>query len=111
MLKHNPNRPNQKELVIAREYLPSEEEVQKESGLLYDAERDGTLLKLFGILPDYSQPEFEELWQQVDHGKAADAVDYCREHGVDITDKHGNPIPIWRDIAVMLMAQERGYMS
>ena len=67
--------------------------------------------RLFGTSPDYTQKDFEDLWQTVINADDNEMVAFCREKGVDVIGDDGFPVEGWRDVAVMLKAIEAGIVS
>ncbi len=70
--------------------------------------REGLLLRLFGCTPRYGRPEIRALYQEVDQEDPLAVYDYCRSQGVEVLTDQGEPVPPWRDIAVMLKARAQG---
>ena len=94
-----------KTVICAADYAPEPKEVYEcgmESFQL--SQSDAILINLFGASPDYSDPQFEELWQEVFDAEDEETIAWCLEKGVDTLDKDGKPVSGWRDIAVMLKA-------
>ena len=104
-----------KTVIRAAEYIP--EPAEPDAPESFQLSRsEGMLISLFGSLPDYSDPKFEELWQKVFDGEDNEMTAYCLEKGVDVfeTDVSGQkkePVPGWRDIAVMLKAVDSGLLK
>lgn len=67
---------------------------------------DGLLIRLFGQMPDYTDPGLDRLWHLVHDSNEDAAIAYCRERGIDVLDDDGAPVPPWRDIAVMLLSND-----
>ena len=94
-------------VIRAVDYLP--EKTENAEGMVSEA--DGLTVRLFGAAPDYSQKEFENLWQAVFDADEKEMIAFCREKGVDVLDDNGNPVSGWRDVAVMLKAIDAGLVS
>ena len=93
--------------IRAVEYLPETNEND-----IFDSfqlsQSDGLLLNLFGDMPDYSNEQYEVLWQEIFDAEDEDIIAYCLEKGIDVLDDNGEPVSGWRDIAVMLKAIDSG---
>ncbi len=72
---------------------------------------EGLVKRLFGSTPDYRDPRMEALWAEVASGFRPGIIAWCKQKGVDVLDSSGKPVRPWRDIAVMLMAEDRGYFT
>lgn len=72
---------------------------------------EGLVRRLFGSTPDYRDPRMEALWSEVAAGFRPGIIAWCKQRGVDVLGPDGKPVRPWRDIAVMLMANERGYFA
>jgi len=70
--------------------------------------REGLVLRLFGATPRYGRPEVRALYDQVDQDDPLAVYDFCRAMGVEVLADDGQPVPPWRDIAVMLKARAQG---
>ncbi len=92
--------------VRAVDHLPSEEPTMPSGTApeLGPKARDAVLLGLFGAVPDYSRPELDRLWQEINASDPQQVYEECARAGVDVLDDKGVPVPFWRDIAVMLRA-------
>lgn len=113
---------NQK-VIKAIDYLPSEEDKKRKhevlsksselsyEGLMFSDENEELLLKIFGDLPDYTDPKIDHLWEDIFNSEPQKVYEYCFAKGVDVLDHKGNPVPPWRDIAVMLKSIDKGYIS
>lgn len=66
---------------------------------------------IFGESPDYTDPKFEALWQEVFDADEGEMIAYCKEKGVDVVGDDGEPVTGWRDIAVMLKAIDKGFVE
>jgi hypothetical protein len=75
------------------------------------SQSNNMLLNLFGEIPDYSDPNFENLWQDVFNAEENNIIAYCLEKGVDVLDGDGESVPGWRDIAVMLKAVDTNILK
>lgn len=96
-------------LIYAMDYLVAADPAAiAQDSMAYAPNAEGLVLRLFGVLPDYANPEFERLWQRINANPPAAVWAYCREQGVDVLDGAGQPVPPWRDIAVLLRAREAG---
>ncbi len=67
---------------------------------------DGTLMRLFGEVPDYSEPSVESLWQRVRGASQPGVITFCRDRGVDVLHDDGTPVAAWRHIAVLLLSRD-----
>ena len=97
-------------IIRAVDYLPKPEK----SGDLESFQlprSESLLINLFGDMPDYSNPKFETLWQEVFDADCKDVIAWCLEKGVDVLDDNNEPVPGWRDIAVMLKAIDSGLLK
>lgn len=107
------------DIIRVAKYMPSDEDILKMKSkhneasydVLYSATHEGLLLKLFGDLPNYSDPIFEDLWEEVLRKDPEDTFDFCLRKGLDVFDKNGKPVPPWRDIAVILLALDKGILD
>ncbi len=79
--------------------------------MLYSSERDGVLLRLFGDIPDYSNPEIELIWDEVLEAEPRKMFNYSLRRGIDLLDNDGVPVPPWRDIVVMLKCIDKGLLN
>ena len=99
-------------VIRAADYLPEppapEDAGSPESFQLPRSE--SLLINLFGETPDYSDPKFEELWQEVFNTEDKETIAWCLGKGVDVLDKNNEPVSGWRDIAVMLKAIDTGLL-
>lgn len=66
---------------------------------------------IFGEGPDYTNPAYEELWQQVFNADDDEMIAYCLSKGVDVLNERKEPVTGWRDIAVMLKAIDTGLVK
>ncbi|MBR1945991.1 MAG: hypothetical protein IJ846_06860 [Alphaproteobacteria bacterium] len=98
-------------VIRAVDYLPEKPELAEGTTDELVAETDGLTVRLFGSAPDYTQKEFEDLWQIVFDADEKEMIAFCREKGVDVLDDDGIPVSGWRDVAVMLKAIETGLIS
>ena len=101
---------NRTPIIRAADYLPVPEDPSEPESFQL-SQSDAVLLGLFGDAPDYSDPKFEELWQEVLDAEKKNIIAYCLEKGVDLLEKEGEPVPGWRDIAVMLKAIDSGLLE
>jgi len=99
-----------KKIIRAADYLPLPGDDDDDHDFALPTS-DQLLLALFGDMPDYSNPKFEELWQSFHNAEADNGIRYCLERGVDIIGDDGEPVEGWRDIAVMLKAIELGIIK
>lgn len=99
-----------KTVIRAVEYLPEPEKDDNFDSFQL-SQSDEMLLNLFGDVPDYSNQQFEDLWQEVFDAEDEDTITWCLEKGVDVLDNAGEPVPGWRDIAVMLKAIDGGLLK
>jgi hypothetical protein len=97
-------------IIRAADCLP-EAKIESDPGSYEIPQSDALLLALFGDTPDYSRPEFENIWQTILDADDKDTIAYCLEKGIDVLVKAGKPVPGFRDIAVMLTAIEKGYFK
>ena len=104
-----------KPVIKAMDYIPENYEETLEPIQLMESmhlpKSSRMLLGIFGDLPDYSNPKFEELWQEVFDSEEEDIIAYCLKNNVDVIGKDNEPVPGWRDIAVMLKAIESGLLE
>ena len=110
-----------KTVIRAADYLPEPEEAGAcGSGDLESMQlprSDLMLLNLFGGMPDYSDYQFEKLWQEVFDAEDKETIAWCLEKGVDVLtgkagpDENDEPVPGWRDIVVMLKAIDAGLLK
>ena len=98
-------------VIRAVDYLPKKPELAEGTTDELVSETDGLTVRLFGSAPDYTQKEFEDLWQLVFDADEKEMIAFCREKGVDVLDDSGFPVSGWRDVAVMLKAIEAGLIS
>ncbi|OPZ78509.1 MAG: hypothetical protein BWY78_00549 [Alphaproteobacteria bacterium ADurb.Bin438] len=91
--------------------IKDENEIEKSYEIIYSKRHEGVLLSLFGDVPNYSDPVFEGLWDEVVSTDPEKVFDYCLQKGIDLFDKDGRPVPPWRDIAVILLALDKGIMD
>ena len=75
------------------------------------SQSDKILFGLFGDSPDYSKWKYERLWKKFHRADDEDTIAYCLKKGVDVIGNDGEPVPGWRDIAVMLKSIENGYLK
>ncbi len=117
-----PTQYTEENIIRAASFLPSLEEKERQlealknatdplSALLFSDDRDTVLYGIFGDIPDYDNPEMEDLWDEVLEEDAEDVYEYCFRKGVDLFDEEGRPVMGWRDIAVMLKALEKGILQ
>ena len=99
-----------KKIIRAADYLPKPGGEDDGCHFALPA-ADKLLLALFGGMPDYSNPKFEELWQEIHNAESESGTRYCLERGIDIIGGDGEPVDGWRDIAVMLKAIELGIIE
>ena len=78
---------------------------------LYSDERDGVLLRLFGMLPDYADPRLEHIWQELNRRPWREIAQLCRHKGVEVLKANGATISCALDIATLLVAAERGLLA
>jgi hypothetical protein len=97
-------------VIRAVEYLPEVNENDSVDSFQL-SQSDGMLLNLFGDMPDYSNQQFEDLWQEIFDAEDEDMIAWCLEKGVDVLDNAGEPVSGWRDIAVMLKAIDSGLLE
>ncbi len=82
----------------------------------YEQRLEQVLAELFHTGPDCSDDDWEAVAEafdsQVGRGKA---VPFCLERGFDVRHDPDDPesplVACWRDVGIMLMAQERGLLS
>ena len=98
-------------IIRAVDYLPKKPEIAEGTNDELVSETDGLTVRLFGTAPDYTQKEYEDLWQVVFNADEKEMIAYCREKGVDVLDDNGYPVTGWRDVAVMLKAIDAGLVS
>lgn len=98
-------------VIRAVDYLPAKPEIAEGSAEDLISENDGVVERLFGTTPDYAQPEYEKLWQEVFDADEKQIVAYCLSKGIDVLDDNQKPVQKWRDIAVMLKAIDQGLLS
>ena len=75
------------------------------------SQSDKILFGLFGDSPDYSKWKFERLWKKFHRADDEDTIAYCLKKGIDVIRADGEPVPGFRDIAVMLKSIEKGYIK
>ena len=100
-------------VIRAADYLP-EPPVPEDAGgpgSFQLSQSDSMLINLFGETPDYSNPEFEKLWQEVFSAEDKETTAWCLEKGINVLFENNEPVPGWRDIAVMLKAIEIGLLK
>jgi len=78
---------------------------------LFSGERDGVLLRLFGLLPDYTDPRIEQIWRDLNRRPRRDLAEFCRGKGIEVLKQNGSMISCALDIATLLVAAERGLLS
>ena len=89
-----------------------EPQLKKEAEIpLEDAGDLSVTAHIFGEGPDYTDPAFEALWQEVFDADDDDMIAYCKSKGVDVLDDKKEPVAGWRDIAVMLKAIDKGIVT
>ena len=98
-------------IIRAVDYLPKKPEIAEGTNDELVSETDGLTVRLFGTAPDYTQKEYEDLWQVVFNADEKEMIAYCREKGVDVLDDNGYTVTGWRDVAVMLKAIDAGLVS
>ncbi len=109
-------------IIRAASFLSTQEEKMRQmealkntndplSALLFSDDRDTVLYGIFGDIPDYDNPEMEDLWDEVLEEEPEEIYEYCFRKGVDLFDEEGRPVAGWRDIAVMLKALEKGLLQ
>ena len=98
-------------VIRAVDYLSEKPELAEGTTDELVSETDGLTVRIFGSAPDYTQKEFEDLWQAVFDADEKEMIAYCREKGVDVLDDNGYPVSGWRDVAVMLKAIDAGLIS
>ena len=98
-------------VIRAVDYLPKKPELAEGTTDELVSETDGLTVRLFGSAPDYTQKEFEDLWQIVFDADDKEMVAFCRDKGIDVLDDDGFPVTGWRDVAVMLKAIDAGLIS
>lgn len=96
-------------VIRAVDYVPTQPEIAE--GSPEEVETNGVVVAIFGAAPDYSQPEFEQLWQEVFDGDDQETIAYCLSKNIDVLDDDKKPVSEWRDIAVMLKAIDKGLIS
>jgi hypothetical protein len=64
--------------------------------------------QMLGDFPDYRRPDINALWAEAMAMPVAETVALCRRHGIDILAENGERVSFWIDIAVVLLARERG---
>lgn len=99
-------------IIYAAHYMPKNHlpSANDDHGDFSD-DREGVLLRIFGDIPDYSDERMEALWEKVLSHEPEYIYEYCFLRGIDVFMADGSPVPPWRDIAVMLMALEKGYLE
>ena len=98
-------------VIRAVDYLPKKPELAEGTTDELVSETDGLTVRLFGSAPDYTQKEFEDLWQIVFDADEKEMIAFCRDKGIDVLDDSGFPVMGWRDVAVMLKAIDTGLIS
>ena len=96
-------------VIRAVDYVPTRPKIAE--GAPEEVETNGVVIALFGTAPDYRQPEFEALWQEVFNGDDKETIAYCLSKNIDVLDNDGKPVSEWRDIAVMLKAIDKGLID
>ena len=111
---------DERDIIHAAKYMPTADDIvairarnskERSYKILYSAAHEELLLKLFGDVPDYSDPQFEDLWDEVLGNDPEDVFDFCLRKGIDVFDADGKPVPPWRDIAVILLALDKGILD
>ncbi len=72
---------------------------------------DQLVLRLFGTLPDYSKAAIRALAEEVMASDPSDLFDWLVRHGIDVLDDDGQPVRGWRDIAILMLAADRGLIE
>ena len=98
-------------IIHAKDYLSEKQDVAEDASHEPTPAGDDLAVRLFGTSPDYTQKEFEALWQTVINADDDEMIKFCNEKGVDVLDDNGYPVSGWRDVAVMLKAIEAGIVS
>ena len=98
-------------IIHAKDYLSEKQNTADDKNHEPIATADDLAVRLFGTSPDYTQKEYEELWQLVINSDDNELIAFCREKGVDVLGDDGYPVSGWRDVAVMLKAIEKGLVS
>ena len=101
----------EKKIIRAADYLPQFKNGGNDGFDYAIPMSEQLLLNLFGDMPDYSNPKYEELWQEIYNAEDEGRIRYCMERGVDVIGDDGEPVDGWLDIAVMLKAVERGIIA
>ncbi|MCQ2965962.1 MAG: hypothetical protein MJ250_04385 [Alphaproteobacteria bacterium] len=98
------------EIIRAVDFVPTIED-RAENMEELGVDPDNVVLRLFGITLDYTNPKFEQLWQEVLDGDNEENIKYCLEKGIDVLDNEKQPIQRWRDIVVVLKAIDKGLLQ
>jgi hypothetical protein len=101
---------NNKNIIRAADYLP-ESNADCDGDDFELSVSEELVLNLFGDMPDYSNPKYEEIWQEIMDDEDDVGIAFCLGKGVDVMGDDGEPVSGWRDIAVMLKAVERGIIK
>ena len=96
-------------VIRAVDYVPTRPKIAE--GAPEEVETNSVVVALFGAAPDYGQPEYERLWQEVFDGDDKETIAYCLSKNIDVLDNDGKPVSEWRDIAVMLKAIDKGLID
>ena len=77
-------------IIRAADYEP----VLKESAAdpLEDAGDVSIGAHIFGESPDYTNPAFEALWQEVFDADENEMIAYCKDRGIDVLDDDKQPV-------------------
>lgn len=65
---------------------------------------------LAGSFPDYRDPRILAVRADAKGLSRDDAVALCARHGIDILADNGERVTFWLDLAVVLLARERGIL-
>ncbi len=105
---------NVKQLIRAVDLVPPPAPIPDEDHVAearLNPETDGLLMRLFGMVPDYSNPKLDEIYQELMERDRFELFDYCRGRGVEVLKDDGSPVAPWRDIATILTAVDRGVLN
>jgi len=108
----NKNKKLTDKIIRAADYLPTPEQTENDSPDSFQMTRSDTVVfGIFGDAPDYSKGKYDRLWKKFHKSEDENTIAYCLEKGVDVMGEDGEPVPGWRDIAVMLKAIEKGWLK
>ena len=98
-------------IIHAKDYLSNGQDAEENQSHEPLPSEDNLAVRLFGTAPDYTQKEFEDLWEAVINADDQEMIDFCMEKGIDVLGDDDFPVSGWRDVAVMLKAIDAGLIS